>query len=154
MCAAGHRFRLGSADISTAFLNGHQLDRELCMRMPEDLMVPSVAGRVVKVLKGVYGLRQAPRLWYERLAEEIRALGFRQMKLERTLYVLDDPAHPGRPMAIVGTHVDDLLCACTDKGFAVLRQLERPFVIKTWDWDHFTYCGRQVQQMPDMEVQK
>ena len=74
-------------------------------------MVPSVAGRVVKVLKGVYGLRQAPRLWYERLAEEIRALGFRQMKLERTLYVLDDPAHPGRPMAIVGTHVDDLLCA-------------------------------------------
>ena len=75
------------------------------------------------------------------------------MKLEPTLYVLDDPAHPGKPMALIGAHVDDLLCACTEQGFAVLRQLERPFVIKTWDWDHFTYCGRQVQQLRDMEVQ-
>ena len=35
MCAAGHKLRLVSADISTAFLNGHKLDRELYMRLPQ-----------------------------------------------------------------------------------------------------------------------
>ena len=153
MIAAGRGLRLVSADISTAFLNGRSLDRELYTRLPTDLQVPSMAGRVVKVLKGVYGLRQAPRLWYERLSEEIKALGFRQMKLEPTLYVLDDPLNPGVPLAMVGTHVDDLLCCCNDAGFQVLRRLETPFVIKTWDWDSFTYCGRQVHQLKSMEIQ-
>ena len=150
--AAGYGLRLVSADISSAFLNGRALDRELYTSMPKDILLPELRGKLCRLKKGIYGLRQAPRLWFERLRDEIVSLGFRQLKLEPTLYVLDDPQCPDRPHAILGTHVDDLLACCSPTGLEILQRLSKPFVIKEWNFDDFTYCGRRIRQLPSGEV--
>ena len=68
---------LQAGDVSSAFLQGNQLERELYLRLPRD-MPPRVAnwcrqklgtkcrGDVVRARKGVFGLGESPRLWYLR----------------------------------------------------------------------------------------
>ena len=61
-------------DIMTAFLSGMRMDRELYVRAPkEGLPSPPGSGwpdvrpyALLRLLKGAYGLTEAPRLWYLR----------------------------------------------------------------------------------------
>ena len=64
-----------SFDVSTAFLSGREIGRTVYVRGPVDGL-PSVNGiqrvrpyKLMKVLKGAYGLTEAPRLWYLRARE-------------------------------------------------------------------------------------
>lgn len=41
---------------------------DVWIRLPTVPGVPSANGRVVKIVKSLYGLRQAPKLWYQHLA--------------------------------------------------------------------------------------
>ena len=57
-------------DVKTAFLSGKELGRDLYIKAPREGL-PAVAGwpalepfRLIQVLKGAYGLTEAPRLWY------------------------------------------------------------------------------------------
>ena len=48
-------------DISTAFLQGGALQREVYVRPPQELHAP---GQLLKLRKVVYGLVDAPLHWY------------------------------------------------------------------------------------------
>uniref|UniRef100_H3G7X0 Reverse transcriptase Ty1/copia-type domain-containing protein n=1 Tax=Phytophthora ramorum TaxID=164328 RepID=H3G7X0_PHYRM len=49
-------------DVETAFLNGF-LDKEIYMEQPEDFATRGKENVVCKLLKSLYGLKQAHRIW-------------------------------------------------------------------------------------------
>ena len=42
---------------------------------------------VLQLKKGLYGLKQGGRLWYQRLDEELRKMGFQRVESDRSVYV-------------------------------------------------------------------
>jgi hypothetical protein len=65
-------------DVETAFLSGKNTDREIYVRAPkEGLPATGTTGFIppfslMRVLKSIYGLTEAPRLWYLRAREILR----------------------------------------------------------------------------------
>jgi hypothetical protein len=52
-------------DVKIAFLNG-ELDEEIYMEQTDEFVVKCQNNNVCKLLKSLYGLRQAPKQWHER----------------------------------------------------------------------------------------
>ncbi|CCA77031.1 hypothetical protein PIIN_11016 [Serendipita indica DSM 11827] len=68
--AALEDWELESVDISTAFLNG-EIDAEVYMRKPEGVEFEGYEGTswVLQLLKGLYGIKQAPRICHPKLSK-------------------------------------------------------------------------------------
>ena len=64
--AANQGFEIRAVDISAAFLQGRELDREVYVRPPPEFKKPGVVWRL---LKGLYGLKEAARLLYDKLTK-------------------------------------------------------------------------------------
>ncbi|CAI7871857.1 unnamed protein product, partial [Closterium sp. NIES-53] len=73
--AAQRDYELHSLDFSTAFLQG-SLHEEIWLRRPPGFTESFPAGTQWSLWRPVYGLRQAPREWYDTLRTTLAALGF------------------------------------------------------------------------------
>jgi hypothetical protein len=74
-------------DIKTAFLDGH-LKEEVYVRPPRRWEhLAGGPGRVLRLRRALYGLRQAPRAWNERLMTELTARGFVQSDADPSLWI-------------------------------------------------------------------
>ena len=73
--AAYHDYEIWQMDVKTAFLNGN-IEEELYMVQPEGFIDPKDAGKVCKLQRSIYGLKQASRSWNLRFDEVIKAFGF------------------------------------------------------------------------------
>jgi hypothetical protein len=108
--AAHEGLHLRQFDIKNAFLNSH-LQEEVYIRPPKGW--EHLAGgyrRVLRLNRAFYGLRQAPRVWNERLGSELTALGFVQSKADPALWILRDE----RGVVLTIFYVDDgMVAACT-----------------------------------------
>ena len=60
--AAIHDYEVWQMDVKTTFLNGH-LDETIYMDQPEGFVKKDQEGKVCKLLKSIYGLKQASRSW-------------------------------------------------------------------------------------------
>ena len=67
--AALEDMELESIDISSAFLNG-ELEEDVYMEQPEGFHQGS-PDDYLKLLKGMYGLKQSGRIWHEKLEKEL-----------------------------------------------------------------------------------
>ena len=65
--AAHKGFKMFQMDVKCAFLNGF-IDREVYVAQPPGFEHKDFSNHVFKLSKALYGLRQAPRAWYERLS--------------------------------------------------------------------------------------
>ena len=66
---------------------------------------------VCHLKRALYGLRQAPRAWNQRLKSELQAYDFTESNADPGLYIHDTPS--GKPAYIL-VYVDDLLIAARD----------------------------------------
>ena len=64
-------------DVKIAFLNGN-LEENVYMIQPEGFMAPEDAGKVRKLQKSIYGLKQASQSWNLRFDEVVKGFGFIQ----------------------------------------------------------------------------
>ena len=103
--AAKEDLEMRQFDIKTAFLNG-ELEEEVYMRPPVGVDV-SRRGRMLRLYRALYGLRQAGRAWNKRLESELRAKGFVQSDSDAGLWILHGEA--GAVLAMF--YVDDGLVA-------------------------------------------
>ena len=123
--SATRGYTLAQADIKTAFLYG-ELDeeRELFMELPPGIrMDKSGHSPIVRLRKSIYGLKQAPLKWNERLARHMATLGFTRS--------LTDPCLFTKPDLIIVNWVDDLILAAENQGVidAFLTDLQTEFEI-------------------------
>jgi hypothetical protein len=115
--AAVEDLELESVDISTAFLNG-DIDAEIYMKIPEGFEVEGEPwpGKdpkrwVVRLLKGLYGIKQGPRIWSLRLHDTLTSIGFRRRDCDYSVYVYQCDG----VCIMVPIHVDDLLLVSNSK---------------------------------------
>jgi hypothetical protein len=53
-------------DVKTTFLNG-KIEQEVFVEQPNGFVLHNKDTHVYKLRKALYGLNQAPRLWYDRI---------------------------------------------------------------------------------------
>ncbi|KAJ8481821.1 hypothetical protein ONZ51_g5747 [Trametes cubensis] len=103
--AAARGMALRQWDVVGAYLNA-DLDEEIYMRQPPGYEDGS--GRVLRVLKAMYGLKQAGRKWNERFNRVmVDELKFKRLDSEPCAYIKTDD----RELVMLGLHVDDMLGA-------------------------------------------
>ncbi|CAI7868975.1 unnamed protein product [Closterium sp. NIES-53] len=98
----GELERIKQMDITTAFLNGIILE-ELYMMQPEGL--DDGSGRVCRLKKAIYGLKQAPGAWYHKLEETLLAGGFKKSECDDKLFLLQEKEQ----FLMLLVYVDDIL---------------------------------------------
>jgi Reverse transcriptase (RNA-dependent DNA polymerase) len=110
--AALEDWELESVDISTAFLNG-DINAEVYMRKPEGLEIPGFEGSewVLQLLKGLYGIKQGPRIWSVKLHTALSEIGFQRLESDHSVFVYERDG----VKIIVPVHVDDLVLASSSK---------------------------------------
>ena len=107
--AAIEDLELEAIDISTAFLNG-DIDSEVYMEVPEGVQTHHENDDhklVVRLLKGLYGIKQGPRIWARKLHSELANLGFERLECDHSVFIYKRD----NIRIIIPVHVDDLLLA-------------------------------------------
>ena len=80
--AAQKGWRVHHMDVKSAFLNG-DLKEEVYVHQPSGFAIPSKEGKVLRLCKALYGLRQAPRAWNAKLDSTLKGMGFEQSRARR-----------------------------------------------------------------------
>jgi hypothetical protein len=91
-------------DVKTAFLNG-VLKSAVYVEQPCGFEQGDPVKKVWRLKKALYGLVEAPRLWYETLHKVLEEFGFVRINGDPCLYVV----HRGTHIVILGVFVDDFL---------------------------------------------
>ncbi|UTT88830.1 hypothetical protein NDA17_004982 [Ustilago hordei] len=100
--AVQNNWEIHALDITMAYLNS-TLKEAIYMKPPEGSGV--APGKVYKVVKGLYGLKQSGREWNQEFDRSLRRMGFFQVECAPCIYTKGQ----GEDMAIVVIYVDDTL---------------------------------------------
>nr|GEV73545.1 hypothetical protein [Tanacetum cinerariifolium] len=73
-------------DVKSAFLYGN-IEEEVYVCQPLGFEDPEFPDKVYKVEKALYGLHQAPRVWYETLSTYLLDNGFQRDQIDKTLFI-------------------------------------------------------------------
>ncbi|KAG7528122.1 GAG-pre-integrase domain [Arabidopsis thaliana x Arabidopsis arenosa] len=101
---------LWQMDVKNAFLQG-ELEEEVYMRPPPGLEDKEAPGKVLKLNKAIYGLKQSPRAWYHKLSTTLLGRGFKRSEADHTLFTL--PSQEG--IVVILVYVDDIIISGNDK---------------------------------------
>lgn len=91
-------------DVKTAFLD-RELDEEIYMEQPDGFIVDGQEGKVCKLLKSLYDLKQAPKQWHEKFERTLIVVGFVVNEADKYVYY----HHGGGEEIILCLSVDDIL---------------------------------------------
>lgn len=83
--AAKNGWQVHHLDVKSAFLNG-ELQETVYVTQPEGFVKKNKEHLVYRLIKALYGLRQAPRAWYARLSKYLEKLGFTKCPYEHAVY--------------------------------------------------------------------
>ncbi|CAH9140337.1 unnamed protein product [Cuscuta epithymum] len=106
--AAARNWELHQMDVHNAFLHG-DLEEEVYMKLPPGFRT-SQPGLVCRLRKSLYGLRQAPRCWFAKLAASLRKYGFTQSYSDYSLFTW---CRDNISLHVL-VYVDDLIIAGND----------------------------------------
>nr|GEW31497.1 hypothetical protein [Tanacetum cinerariifolium] len=103
-------FMVYQMDVKSAFLYG-TIKEEVYLCQPLGFKDPDYPDKVYKVVKALYGLRQALRAWYETLANYLLKNGFQIGKIDQTLFIKKQK----RDILLVQVYTDDIIFGSTNK---------------------------------------
>nr|GEV34837.1 retrovirus-related Pol polyprotein from transposon TNT 1-94 [Tanacetum cinerariifolium] len=107
--AASKKITVYQMDVKTAFLNG-ELKEEVYVSQPEGFVDPDHPNYIYRLKKALYGLKEAPRAWYDTLLRFLLANGFSKGVVDPTLFI----RKTGKHTLHVQIYVDDIIFASTD----------------------------------------
>lgn len=96
-----HNMEIHQMDVKCAFLNG-ELNEEIYMLQPEGY---EKGNKVCKLIKAIYGLKQASRMWNQKFNEFMMRIGFKRCVSDQCLYIKNDANN----RCYILLYVDDLL---------------------------------------------
>ncbi|XP_074352312.1 uncharacterized protein LOC141691472 [Apium graveolens] len=126
-------------NVSNAFLHV-ELSENVYMKLPQGyntvgsrlttnmVVTKSPSHMVCKLNKSLYGLRQAPRLWFFKLSSTLLQLGYKQSKADSSLFSY----HTLNTITVVLVFVDDLLISgtCMNSTTSLKQMLSQSFHMK------------------------
>ncbi|CAJ2661961.1 unnamed protein product [Trifolium pratense] len=99
---------LHQLDVNNAFLHG-DLQENIYMKIPDGVQC-NKPNQVCKLLKSLYGLKQASRKWYEKLTSLLVREGYKQSTSDYSLFTLNQQNN----FTALLIYVDDVILAGTD----------------------------------------
>jgi transposase InsO family protein len=106
--AATFDWDLRQFDIKTAFLHGILPEGEtMFMEQPAGFEAPGKEEWVMRLMKSIYGMKQASRIWNQTFHNAVSAWGFERLECEWCVYRRSSPT--GTIIFVV--HVDDIIAA-------------------------------------------
>ena len=95
-------------DVKSAFLNGYIME-EIYMKQPPSFENEKFPDHVYRLTKVLYGLKQEPRAWYDRLKNFLLNNTFSMGKAYTTLFI----EHKNQYILNVQIYVDDIIFCST-----------------------------------------
>ena len=137
--AAHHQLHLMQFDVKTAFLHG-DLEETIFMDQPANFEDGS--GRVCRLLKGLYGLTQAPRQWNRKFDNFLQRWGLQPTKTDPCIYHCRQKE---RGMVLLAIYVDDGLLCCEKESTQdeILIELRKSFEVTAGTAN--TYVGLEIK---------
>jgi Reverse transcriptase (RNA-dependent DNA polymerase) len=83
--AITHDWELYQIDIKSAYLNG-DLKEMIFMNLPPGYTPPGSTGKVCKLKKSIYGLKQAGCQWYQKLSNCFDRIGLTKSSVDHTVF--------------------------------------------------------------------
>ena len=125
--AAAHGWCIYQTDVEQAFLHGVLDDVDLYVRPPA--LYPCPTDHVLKLLKAVYGLHQAPPKFKKEVTDWFRSQGYSAANDSETVWILRKNEH----LLIHALYADDFLhCSNNKDTYSKFReQLKKRFDIKS-----------------------
>ena len=170
--AVQHSWALFSWDIGNAFLRGlsfaeiseqgaNDIMREACLDPPQDVysLLQSTEGfrgtskhsHLLKLLKGAYGLKDAPKLWKKRLDKFLSVqCGGMQSMIDGCIWLWFEN---GKLIGCISTHIDDLKgCGIESWQKKLYELLVSEFGKVSQDYKKFEHCGIMHEQHDDFTI--
>ncbi len=132
-------------DMKTTFFNG-KLEDEIYMEQPQRFMHQGGEHLVCKLHKSLYGLKQCPRAWNQKLDAFIKSIEFMKSESNPSVYV----AQVGDLKFFIVVYVDNLILVCNEqnKHLQIKEELNQKFEMKDLGELHF-FLGMEVERNRD-----
>ncbi|GJZ77319.1 retrovirus-related pol polyprotein from transposon TNT 1-94 [Tanacetum coccineum] len=111
--AAHKSFPIYQIDVKMAFLNG-PLKEEVYFAQPDGFVYPDHLEKVYRQKKALYGLKEAPKAWYDELSNFLMSKGFTKGTIDPTLFMI----RYGKDILLVQIYVDDIIFGSTNPKFS------------------------------------
>jgi hypothetical protein len=98
---------LKNCDIKQAFVQSTIPEHEHYFVRPPKGCPRSSPGTYWRLIRSLYGLRRAPKLWYDKLSSFLHSLGLRQSTTSPCIFI--GRLIEGGPPIYVGIYVDDII---------------------------------------------
>ena len=127
-------------DVKTAFLNA-DMQEEVYVNPPNPYALSK--RQVWKMLRALYGFKQSPRAWYEKLSSKLKALGFRVSSYNQCVFIHDQQD------LIITVHVDNLriFSQSEDRITQFKKEIRKEFDM-TDEAEGTLYLGMHIEQSP------
>jgi Reverse transcriptase (RNA-dependent DNA polymerase) len=125
--AANEGWKLHQLDVKNAFLHGDLLE-EVYMEVPPGFGTKQTEGKVCRLVKSLYGLKQSPRAWFDRFRRGMVGMGYRQTNADHTVFFRRHGVH----ITIFAVYVDDMIITEDDKNeiSQLKKRLGKEFEVK------------------------
>jgi hypothetical protein len=138
--AAQEGWRVHHMDVKSAFLNGDL--KEVYVHQPSGFAIPDKEGKVLRLCKALYGLRQAPRSWNAKLNSTLKGMDFGQSPHEATIYRRGNKGNA----LLVGIYIDDLVITDTKDAEVAAFNEEMKATFQMSDQGALSYLVIEVHQ--------
>ncbi|XP_057985369.1 uncharacterized mitochondrial protein AtMg00810-like, partial [Hevea brasiliensis] len=109
--AATYDWPLHQLDIKNAFLHG-DLQEEVYMEQPPGFVAQGELGKVCRLRKSLYGLKQSPRAWFGRFSEAVQEFGMQKSKCDHSVFYKQSEAG----LILLVVYVDDIIITGSDSA--------------------------------------
>jgi hypothetical protein len=129
-------------DVKSVFLNGDSKE-EVYVHQSPGFVIPGKEGKVLRLCKALYGLRQAPRAWNAKLDSTLKGMGFTPSPHEAAIY---RGAMEEVPCWWVSTSTNLVITGAKDAEVAAFKE-EMTTTFQMSDLGHLSfYLGIEVHQ--------
>ena len=115
--AATHNWDLHQLDIKNVFLHD-DLQEEVYIEQPPGFVAQGEIGKVYRLRKSLYGLKQSPRAWFGKFSQAVEKFGLQKSKSDHSVFYRN--SHSGIILLLV--YVDDIVITGSDStGISSLK---------------------------------
>jgi hypothetical protein len=147
--AALYGWIIDGIDVENAYLES-PIDKEIYMSLPSEAYVDTETNKpvTVRLLRSLYGLKQAGELWYQLLNRLILSQQFTRLIHDNCIYIRRDTVNGVKDITIIVVYVDDVLFIGNNRSRieSSINDLSKEFTKLTGTTDITRYIGIDIER--------